>query len=121
MHRLDREDLGVPGRPLVLLGLRLLLILSVQVVLRVPGRLLILLGLRLLLILSVRVVLRLLAALEVQLGPAGLVDQNKMQVQGSAGRPQDTWLSLALPRLCLRGIGTTKKFGQSGRLVFTTE
>jgi hypothetical protein len=55
MHRLDREDLRVPGRLLVLLGLR---------------------------VLSVQVVLRLLAALEVQLGPADLVDQNKMQAQG---------------------------------------
>jgi len=57
MHRLDREDLRVPGLLLVLLGLG------------VP---------------SVQVVLRLLAALEVQLGPADLVDQNKMQAQGSA-------------------------------------
>jgi hypothetical protein len=57
------------------LGLR---VLSVQVVL---------LGLR---DLSVQVVLRLLAALEVRLGPADLVDQNKMQAQGSAWQPQDT-------------------------------
>jgi len=63
MHRPDREDLRVPGRLLVLLGLRVLLDLRV---------------------LSVRVVLRLLAALEVQPGPADLVDQNKMQAQGSA-------------------------------------
>jgi hypothetical protein len=75
MHRLDREDLLVPSRLLVLLGLRVLLILSVQVV------------------------LRLLAALEVQLGPADLVDQNKMQAQGSAWQPQDTWPSFALPPL----------------------
>jgi hypothetical protein len=79
MHRLDREDLRVPGRPLVLLGLRVLLILSVQVV------------------------LRLLAAPEVRLGPADLVDQNKMQEKGSAWQPQDTWFSLVLPQLCLRG------------------
>ena len=78
MYRLGREDLRVPGRLLVLLGLRVLL------------------GPRLL---SVQVVLRLLAALEVQLGPADLVDQNKMQAQGSAWQPQDTWLSLALPPL----------------------
>jgi hypothetical protein len=72
MHQLDREDLRVPGRLLVLLGLR---------------------------VLSVQVVLRLLAALEVRLGPADLVDQNKMQAQGSASQPQDTWLSLAPPLL----------------------
>ena len=63
MHRLDREDLRVL---LVLLDLR---VLSVQVVLRLP------------------------AALEVQLGPADLVDQNKMQAQGSERQLQDTWLS----------------------------
>jgi hypothetical protein len=61
MHRLDREDLRVPGRLLVLR------VLSIQVVLRV---------------LSIQVVLRLLAALELRLGPADLVDQNKMQAQG---------------------------------------
>jgi len=60
MHQQDREDLRVLGRLLVLLGPRVLLILSVQVV------------------------LRLLAALGLQLGPADLVDQNKMQAQGSA-------------------------------------
>jgi len=60
MHRPDQEDLQVPGRLLVLLGLRVLLVLSVQVV------------------------LRLLAALEAQPGPADLVDQNKMQAEGSA-------------------------------------
>jgi hypothetical protein len=75
MCRLDREGLRVPGRLLVLLGLPVLLILWVQVV------------------------LRLLAALEVQLGPADLVDQNKMQAQRSAWQPQDTWLSFALPPL----------------------
>jgi hypothetical protein len=67
MHRQDREDLRVPGRLLVLLGLR---------------------------VLSAQVVLRLLAALEVRLGPADLADQNKMQAQGSASQLQDTWLSL---------------------------
>jgi hypothetical protein len=75
MHRLDREDLRVLGRLLVLLGLRVLLILSVQVF------------------------LRLLAALEVRLGPADLADQSKMQAQGLGWQPQDTWLSLALPPL----------------------
>jgi hypothetical protein len=47
------------------------------------------------------VVLRLLAALEVRLGPAGLLDQNKMQAQGLASQPHDTWLSLVppLPRI----------------------
>jgi hypothetical protein len=70
MHRLDREVRWVQGRLLVLLGLR---------------------------VLSVQVVLRLLAALEVQLGPADLVDQNKMQAQGLAWQPQDTRLSFALP------------------------
>lgn len=72
MHRLDREDRWVPGRLLVLLGLR---------------------GL------SVQVVPRLLAALEVQLGPADLGDQNKMQAQCSAWQLQDTWFSFALPPL----------------------
>jgi hypothetical protein len=75
MHRQDREDLRVPGRLLVLLGQRVLLILSVQVV------------------------LRLLAGPEVRPDPADLADQNKMQAQGSARQPQDTWLSLALPPL----------------------
>jgi len=70
MHRLDREDLRVPGRLLVLRGLR---VRSAQVVLRLP------------------------AALEVRLGPADLVDQNKMQAQGSARLSQNTWLSLAPP------------------------
>jgi hypothetical protein len=60
MHRLDREDLRVPAHLLVPLGLRVLLILSVQAA------------------------LRLLAALGVQLGPADLVDQNNMSAQGSA-------------------------------------
>lgn len=82
MRRLDREDLGVPGRLLVLLRLR------------VP---------------SVQVFLRPLAGLEVQLGPADLVDQNKMQAQGSAWQPRGTWLSSALPPLCLR---TTKSLGR---------
>jgi hypothetical protein len=47
------------------------------------------------------VILRHLADLEVRLGPADLVDQNKMQGQGSASQPQDTSLSLVppLPRI----------------------
>jgi len=68
MHRLDREDLGVLGRLLVLPGLR---------------------------VLWLQVVLRLLAALEVRLDPVDLVDQSKMQARGSAWLPQNTWLSLA--------------------------
>jgi len=67
MHRLDQENLRAQGRLLVLPGPR------------------------------VQVVLRLLAALELRLDPADLVDQNKMQAQGSARLSQNTWLSLAPP------------------------
>jgi hypothetical protein len=87
MHRLDREDLQVPSRLLILLGL------PVQVVLRLLAALSVPLGLR---VLSVQVVLRLLAALEVRLDLADLVDQSTTQAQGSAWLSQNTWLSLAL-------------------------